>query len=141
MPSKVSGKNGGPGPSATPLAHLCQSYHFHLLYIFIQIHGVNAFQGEWQEWGAWSQCDPSCSCGKRIRARACTASSFFGSNNNCVGESTETAPCSDADEAGCCSNTVSRIRTSSSPFYQTSCQNGTSPGWFRALIRLVLTMI
>ena len=24
--------------------------------------------GEWQEWGQWSHCDPSCSCGKKIRA-------------------------------------------------------------------------
>ena len=65
--------------------------------------------GEWQEWGQWSDCDPSCSCGKKIRARACTAPLFGG--NDCIGDPTETAPCSVSS-------------------YQPSCQNTNSSGKF-----------
>ena len=57
--------------------------------------------GEWQEWGQWSDCDPSCSCGKKIRARACTAPLFGG--NDCIGDPTETAPCSGTDLGRYCS--------------------------------------
>ena len=61
--------------------------------------------GEWQEWGQWSHCDPSCSCGKKIRARACTAPLFGGSD--CVGDPTETAPCSESSYQPSCQNTIS----------------------------------
>ena len=85
---------------------------------FILFHSYPGVDGEWQEWGEWSHCDPSCSCARKFRYRACTAPLFGG--NDCVGDPTETAPCSDA---GCCSSTVSRIRTSES-----FCENTTSPG-------------
>ena len=98
---------------------------------FTHFHSYPGIDGEWQVWGEWSHCDPSCSCGKKFRYRACTAPSFGG--NDCIGDPTETAPCS----PGCCTSTVSRIRTSESA-YQPSCQNVTSPGWFGSLTRLVL---
>ena len=63
--------------------------------------------GEWQEWGEWSHCDPSCLCARKSRSRACTVPLFGG--NHCVGDPTETEPCSESP-------------------YQSSCQNTTSPG-------------
>ena len=93
------------------------------------IHSYQGIEGKWQEWGQWSYCDPSCSCGKKFRVRACTAPLLGG--NYCVGDPTETAPCS---AASCCSSTVSRIRTLESPYQPSTCQNTTSPGQFEYFV-------
>ena len=82
---------------------------------------MKGIDGQWQEWGDWSDCDPSCSCGNKLRARSCTSSTIGG--KECVGNSTDMAPCS----PGCCTSSVSRIRTPESD-YQPSCQNVTTPG-------------
>ena len=98
--------------------------NFHIFifsFTFFHFHFYLGIDGEWQEWGEWSHCDPSWSCGRKIRARACSTPLLGG--NDCVGDPTETAPCS--ADTGCCSSTVSRIRTLESP-YQPSCQNTTS---------------
>ena len=107
------------------------SFHFNInIFYQTQVWPLTAIypgiDGEWQEWGEWSHCDPSCSCAKKFRYRACTTAPLFG-GNDCVGDPTETAPCSDS---GCCSSTVSRIRTLDS-LYHPSCQNTTSLGKFR----------
>ena len=44
----------------------------------------------WSDWGAWSECDFSCSCSKKFRHRTCVAST----NAACEGDSMETASCS-----------------------------------------------
>ena len=84
---------------------------------------VKFSQGEWQEWGDWSECDPSCSCAKKIRARGCSSTNSSSGENTCLGESTETAPCAPR----CCGNGALRIRTSEPP-YHPSCPNAFSPG-------------
>ena len=84
---------------------------------------VKCSQGEWQEWGDWSECDPSCSCATKIRARACSSTNSSSGENTCLGESTETAPCA----PGCCGNDALRIRTSEPP-YNPSCPTAISPG-------------
>ena len=101
------------------------SSSFSFIYICIATHVLlnSGIDGEWLEWGEWSHCDPSCSCGQKFRARECKDPLFGG--NDCVGDSTEMEACS----SGCCANTVSRIRSVESP-YQPSCPNTTSPGWF-----------
>ena len=84
------------------VCHICCFYHtvcecirsqgFHILIesIYISLIILSAVAGVWQEWGQWSECDPSCSCGKKMRARACTTPTAAA----CSGEPTETAPCS-----------------------------------------------
>ena len=44
----------------------------------------------WSDWGAWSECDFSCSCSKKFRHRTCVASPDAA----CEGDSIETASCS-----------------------------------------------
>ena len=95
---------------------------------------IQGIDGEWQEWGDWSECDPSCNCGNKFRARECRDPVNGG--KDCVGESTETEPCS----PGCCSTTVSRIRTLESPFLP-SCQNDTTIGKQGSFSRLALIFV
>ena len=57
----------------------------------VYVHCHSEIDGQWQQWGGWSHCDPSCSAGRKIRARACTAPLFGG--KDCVGNKTETAEC------------------------------------------------
>ena len=136
-----NGKSGASGPSALPLVVTDQhSEHGHVVehsleersnvlgnlqrlgnarhpsvQVFSSI-GVSdncshcvGIDGEWQEWGEWSHCDPSCLCARKSRSRTCTVPLFGG--NHCVGDPTETDPCSESP-------------------YQPSCQNTTSLGKF-----------
>ena len=118
--------------------HLCRiSINFHIYNLFylsstivIHFYSFPTFYffstgaaSTWAEWGEWSECNPSSSNGKKFRFRNCNNAPSAAA---CDGDPTETAPCSDA---GCCSSSVSRIRTLESP-YQPSCQNTNSSGKF-----------
>jgi len=56
----------------------------------------SGIDGEWQEWGEWSQCTASCGQGLKIRARACSQPAS-GGNEQCSGDSTEVENCSSAE--------------------------------------------
>ena len=95
------------------LLHLIffSSIHFDLYSTTYML--IPGFAGEWHEWSAWSHCDPSCSCARKFRSRECNDPLLGG--EDCVGNRTETAPCSEAP-------------------YQPSCESNASPGQFGLLI-------
>ena len=81
----------------------CKLYRFSFVSFICHIF-LFAVAGDWAEWGQWSECDPSCSCGKKIRARACANAPSAAS---CNGDPTETAPCSsESSNHPVCHNTT-----------------------------------
>ena len=86
------------------------SSSFSFIYICIATHILSnpGIDGEWLEWGEWSQCSTSCGKGSEIRARACG-----GSPGSCSGDPTETKDCLVAECSGClfCSVSLSLLLT------------------------------
>ena len=72
----------------------------------------------WSEWGEWSECDPTCSCGKKFRFRNCNNAP---STAACDGDPSETAACSS--------------KSTNQPF----CQNTNNPGWYEITYVAFLT--
>ena len=65
------------------------------LLLFSPFFTTPSVEPEWQQWGSWSQCTSSCGEGVRIRARACS-----GSDQQCLGDSTEAKACNIAECPG-----------------------------------------
>ena len=52
---------------------------------------VLSVDGEWQSWGAWSECSRSCDTGKQHRYRTCRQPQHGG--NDCTGDVIDTRHC------------------------------------------------
>ena len=53
--------------------------------------------GDWSDFGEWSDCSAQCGDGTSTRERTCTNPEPQGVGENCSGDFTEEQPCNDGD--------------------------------------------
>ena len=54
-----------------------------------------AVQGQWSEWGSWSQCSQTCGTGTRQRQRRCSDPAPANGRADCEGLADETSACAE----------------------------------------------
>ena len=62
--------------------------------ILIRIITKNSVNGRYTDFGEWSECSAKCGEGKQTRTRTCTNPAPANGGLDCVGEASQTRPCS-----------------------------------------------
>ena len=60
----------------------------------------NSVDGNWSDYGAWSECSAECGTGTKTRTRTCTNPAPAYGGASCEGEATETQNCNEHECPG-----------------------------------------